>query len=168
MGGRSGPQAEKELQRDGQKSIIDLTSRLCWGNIKNVDGNNNLPYIYSLRFTCCFLIWYIHEAIHPLCGQLYTFCASILSCGWVYLPMPAPCTPTCTMHTYLHLCMLKLLWILEWCGFPLVCCESLLSILLFIFHRRKIFMHDILSFWCTKPFVWEKYYLPANDPYTVV
>lgn len=59
-----------------------------------------------------------------------------------------------TMHTYLHLCMLKLLWILEWCGFTLVCCESLLlPILLFIFHRRKIFMHDILSFWCTKPLV---------------
>ena len=55
--------------------------------------------IYTfLRFTYCFLIWYIHEAIHPLRGQLYTFCASILSCGWAYLPTPtpAPCTPTCT------------------------------------------------------------------------
>lgn len=67
------------------------------GLLKNVDGYNNLPYMYFF-LVLFFLIWYIHEAIHPLHGRLYTFFASILSCGWAYLPTPtpAPCTPTCT------------------------------------------------------------------------
>lgn len=65
---------------------------------------------------------------------------------------------TCAMPIYLHPCMLNLLlWIMEWHGLTLVCCESLLSLsILFLFHRRKIFMHDALSVWSTtRPFVWE-------------
>jgi hypothetical protein len=115
-----------------------------------------LPFIFH------FVIWNIHEAIHSLVGQLY-YLLCLHPVLWLSLSAHA-----CAMHTYLHLCMLKLLWIMEWCVFTLVCCESLLlPILLFIFHRRRIFMHDVLSFCCTKPSVWEKWYHPANDPYTV-
>jgi len=118
---------------------------------------------FFLRFMYCFFNL-VHTWSHPSTSWPALYLLRLHPVLWLSLSAYA-----CTMHTYLHLCMLKLLWILEWCGFTLVCCESLLlPILFFIFHRRKIFMHDILSFWCTKPFVWEKWYLPANDPYTVV
>jgi len=167
VGGRSGLQAEKELQRDGKK--INM-SRKIWHR----DYTEGILRMWMDTITCRIYIFFftfhvlffklVHTWSHPSTSwpALYLLCLHPVL--WLSLSAYA-----CTMHTYLHLCMLKLLWILEWCGFTLVCCGSLLlPILFFIFHRRRIFMHDILSFWCTKPFVWEKWYLPANDPYTVM
>jgi hypothetical protein len=95
-----------------------------------------------------------HTWSHPSTSEpalSYLLCLSPIL--WLSLPVHA-----CISRT-LHLCMLKLLlWIMEWFGFTLVCCESLLlPIQLFIFHRIKIFMHGALSFWSTRYFVWEIY-----------
>lgn len=166
MGGRSGLQAEKELQRDGSKR--KMTLERYWHR-DYTEGTLRMWmdtitfHIFVLRFTFFFFFCNLeHTWSHPstLWPALYLLCLHPVL--WLSLSAHA-----CAMHTYLHLCMPKLLWIMEWCGFTLVCCESsLLPILLFIFNTKRIFMHDV--FWCTKPFVWEKWYLPPNNPYTVM
>lgn len=95
-----------------------------------------------LQYIFDFVIWNIHEAIHPLRGQLlYLLCLNPIL--WLSLSVHA-----CAIRTYLHLCMLKLLlWIMEWFGFTLVCCESLLlPTVIYIPQNKNIYAWCIIVF----------------------
>lgn len=84
-----------------------------------------------------------HTWSHPSTSwpALYLLCLNPIL--WLSLSVHA-----CATRTYLHLCMLKLLlWIMEWFGFTLVCCESLLlPTVIYIPQNKNIYAWCIIVF----------------------